>query len=190
MASYVEPNVGFWGKALELLTLQEETLTKMDLMNAATSGIIGELKEIGTLLLNVSKKELSEENITKEEFNQLSCLGGRIEYLSIRIFGIAHLPEKERLVALVADVYIYNGAYLEEAVGLVDEIYVVAEINGKPYLTKGAVFSYYEFTSDQPLTDEEWQVQIISGREPERPVWVRDITIRASSLESKPGYSF
>jgi hypothetical protein len=37
-------------------------------------------------------------------------------------------------VALVADVYQYNGEYLEEAVGMVDEIYVVAEINGKPYL--------------------------------------------------------
>jgi len=46
------------------------------------------------------------------------------------------LPEKERLVALVADVYQYNGEYLEEAVGMIDEIYVVTEINRKPCLTK------------------------------------------------------
>ena len=50
-------------------------------------------------------------------------LGGRIEYLTFRIFGSDHLPEKERLVAVVADVYNYNGEYLEEAVGMIDEIY-------------------------------------------------------------------
>lgn len=53
-----------------------------------------------------------------------------------------------------------NGAYLEEAVGMVDEIYVIAEIQGKPYLTRGAVFSYYEFTNPTPLTDESWQTLI------------------------------
>jgi hypothetical protein len=90
----------------------------------------------------------------------------------------------------VADVYNYNGRFLEEAVGMIDEIYVVAEINGKPYLTKGAVFSYYEFQSNKPLTDEEWQAQLTSGNEPQRPAWVHEITVKTTSLESKPAYSF
>ena len=188
--SYVEPNLNFWEKALELLNLQEETLTKMDLMNEDTRRNSEDLKEIGTLLLTISKKELMNEKITKEEFDDLSWLGGRIEYLTFRIFGSDHLPEKERLVALVADVYNYNGEYLEEAVGSVDEIYVIAEINGKPYLTKGAVFSYYEFKSSHPLSDEEWRTYVSSSSEPKRPVWTNEITIRTASLESKPTYSF
>jgi hypothetical protein len=188
--SYVEPNVKFWEKSLELLTFQEETLLKMDLLPDNTADIIKDLKEIGNLLLTVSRKELANEKITREEFEYLSWLGGRIEYLTFRIFDSDHLPEKERYVALVADVYNYNGKFLEEAVGMVDEIYVVTEINGKPYLTKGAVFSYYEFKSDTPLTDEAWREQITSGTEPERPVWVKDIMVRTKSLESKPGYSF
>jgi hypothetical protein len=188
--SYVEPNIAFWEKALELLEFQERQLTSLDLLNEDTKSIIVDLKEIGNQLLTVSKKELANEKITTEEFNYLSYLGGRIEYLTFRIFDSDHLPEKERLVAVVADVYNYNGEYLEEAVGMVDEIYVVAEINGKPYLTKGAVFSYYEFGSESPLSDEDWRAQVTSDQAPERPIWLQEIMVNAPSLESKPTYSF
>ena len=188
--SYVEPNVTFWKKALELVDLQEKTLTKMDLLGEDVHRINEDLREIGNLLLAVSEKELAHEQITSKEFDDLSWLGGRIEYLTFRIFNSDHLPEKERLVALVADVYQYNGEYLEEAVGLVDEIYVVTEINGKPYLTKGVVFSYYEFNSGQPLSDEEWQKQLLSGIVPKRPTWLKDIMVETKSLESKAEYSF
>lgn len=190
--SYVEPNVPFWKKALALIKLQEQTLSKMNLLEDKTQEINRELKEIGDLLLTVSEKELANENVSKEEMDKLDWLGGQLEYLTFRIFDSDHLPEKERLIALVADVYEYNGTCLEEAVGLVDEIYVLAEINGRPYLTKGAMFSYYEFNSAQPLTDEEWQTQLISGsgKTPARPSWTEGITIRTRSLESKPGYSF
>jgi hypothetical protein len=188
--SYVEPNIAFWEKSLELLDFQEKQLTNMDLLNEDTRRIIEELKEIGNLLLTVSKKELANEKITSEEFNYLSYLGGRIEYLTFRIFGSDHLPEKERLVAVVADVYNYNGEYLEEAVGMIDEIYVVAEINGKPYLTKGAVFSYFEFTSKSPLSDEDWRAQLTSGQAPDRPIWLKDIMLKTRTLESKSSYSF
>jgi hypothetical protein len=188
--SYVEPNVIFWEKCLELLTFQEDALNKMDLMTEDVKGIIVDLKEIATLLLQVSRKELSGEKVTKEEFNQMGWIGGRIEYLTFRIFRSDYLPEAERFVAVVADVYNYNGEFLEEAVGMVDEIYVIAEINGKPHLTKGAVFSYYEFTSDTPLTDEGWRDQLVNGKPPERPTWMNDISVKAGSLGSKPTWSF
>ena len=188
--SYVEPNVAFWEKALDLLDFQEKQLARMDLLNENTRRIIEDLKEIGNVLLTVSRKQLANERITAKEFDYLSYLGGRIEYLTFRIFASDHLPEKERLVAVVADVYNYNGEYLEEAVGMVDEIYVVAEINGKPYLTKGAVFSYYEFTSESPLSDEEWRARVTSDQAPDRPTWLKEIMVNAPSLESKPTYSF
>lgn len=130
------------------------------------------------------------ENVTAEEFDELSWIGGRIEQITFRILDTDHLPQQERQVALIADVYNYNGTYLEEATGMVDEIYVVTEINGKPYLAKGAVFSYYEFTSGQPLSDEQWQQQLISGNVPKRPIWTNEITVNSKSLESKPTYSF
>ncbi len=183
--SYVEPNTAFWKKALELLQLQEQTLTKLTLLDEDMRRNIEELTQIGSLLLDISNKELAHETITPEEFNKLSWLGGQIEYLTFRIFGSDHLPEKERFVAVVADVYRYNGLYLEEAVGKVNEIYVVAEINGKPYITKGATFSYHEFVNPSPLSDEEW-IDILTKDKTETPVWMRDLIITSESLESKP----
>ncbi|HEY0741666.1 MAG TPA: DUF3160 domain-containing protein [Chryseosolibacter sp.] len=188
--SYVEPNIAFWEKSIELLKFQEQKLASMDLLTDDVAGTSRELQQIATQLLAISRKELAKENITAEEFRALSYIGGQVEYLTFKIFGSDHLPEKERLVALVADVYNNNGQYLEEAVGKIDDIYVIAEINGKPYLTKGAVFSYYEFLQDKPLTDQEWQDMILSGKGPARPKWINEIITNAPSLESKPGYSF
>lgn len=187
---YVEPNILFWKKALELLDLQESTLEKQGLMVERISGINDELRKIGKFLLDVSEKELANIPLSASEFDEISWMGGRIEYLTFDIFDSDHLPEKERLVALAADVYHFNNQYLEEATGFVDEIYVVVEINGKPYLTKGTVFSYYEFISTSPLTDEEWQQKILNGPPPKRPGWVKGNIIENASLESKPWFSF
>ncbi len=185
---YVEPNISFWKKALELIDLQENTLTNMNLITEDIKHINNELREIGNFLLTVSEKELINEPLSPKEFDEISWLGGRIEYLTFRIFDTDHLPEKERFVALVADVYRYNNTYLEEATGLVDEIYVVTEINGKPYLTRGAVFSYYEFASESPMTDEQWQKQLLSGKIPQRPEWSKKIMAETNSLETKAEY--
>lgn len=188
--SYVEPNVAFWEKCLELLALQEETLTRMELMTDKIKQNSEKLRGLASMLLKISQKELANELISEEEFHELSYIGGRVEYLTFDILDSDHLPEQEKEVAVVADVYNNNGVFLEEAVGMVDEIYVVAEINGKPFLTKGAVFSYFEFTSDQPLTDEAWRTRLSDGQQPERPAWMKEIVTKASSLESKPSYSF
>jgi hypothetical protein len=187
---YVEPNVPFWEKALELLEMQQNTLSKFGLMDERIEHTGKELVRIGEMLLSVSRKELAKEEITAEEFDKLSWIGGDIEYLTFKIFDTDRLPEQERLVAEVADVYSYNGTYLEEGVGMVDEIYVVTEINGKPYLTKGAVFSYYEFVNKSPLNDEEWRERVGKGNAPARPSWMKEIVIKSTALESKKEYSF
>lgn len=187
--AYVEPNVVFWRNALSLIDLQEQTLQSQEVLDEDIKAINEELREIGNFLLAMSEKQLNHEPLNAQDFDQLSWIGGKIEYLTFRIFDSDHLPEKERLVALVADVYRYNNNYLQEATGLVDEIYVVAEINGKPYLTRGAVFSYYEFTNTAPLTDEQWQARLLGGEKvPARPAWAEKIMVRAKSLESKPEY--
>ncbi len=80
-------------------------------------------------------------------------------------------------MAVIADVYTvapnkYSpGGYIEEAVGPAYEIYVVVPIGGNLYLTRGAVFSYFEFFSEQRLTDEKWQKNIKENKGPSLPIW-------------------
>jgi hypothetical protein len=44
----------------------------------------------------------------------------------------------------------------------------------------------YEFKSGQPHSDEEWRKQLLSGKAPTRPTWLKDIMVETISLESKP----
>jgi hypothetical protein len=81
----------------------------------------------------------------------------------------------DRDVACIADVHTSNDTCREEAVGHIDEIYVVVPIDGQLRMTRGGVFSYYEFNYAAPhrLNDEAWQEMIKRGRAPERPKWVK-----------------
>ena len=80
--------------------------------------------------------------------------------------------------SIVADVYTcpypYVQVVLEEAVGHPMIIYVAVEIEGKVILTRGGIFSYYEFTQplDERLTDEAWQEMLESGSAPSMLLWV------------------
>jgi hypothetical protein len=92
----------------------------------------------------------------------------------------------DRCVALVADVYTANAdnnpekSILYEAIGKADEIYVVVEIDGYLWLTRGAVFSYREFTrpmNEQRMTDEEWQERLKTYPRYGVPEWMTPVLV-------------
>ena len=108
------------------------------------------------------------------------------------LMGWDDVQGADKKVALVADVYTANAdnnpekSILFEAVGDADEIYVVVEIDGYLYLTRGAVLSYREFIQpiDMPrLTDEEWQEQLEKNPRKGVPEWMNTIIV---PLESEP----
>ena len=57
---------------------------------------------------------------------------------------------------LVSDVSSADGSYLSLGTGYFDHIYVVTPMNGKLYLSRGSIYSHYEFVTNTRLTDEEW----------------------------------
>ena len=109
-------------------------------------------------------KELNGENLSSEEQYTILTFGGTLEYLSSSIAEADgwYLVESDtdRNMAVIADVHTASGLYLEVGVGTAAEMYVAIPQNGKVYLTRGAVFDYYEFTSNERLTDEAWQEKL------------------------------
>ena len=194
--SYVEPRTHFWEKCIELLKLNKEMLEANDLMTEKISKHNSELIKIASFLLRMSKKELSGEYLVGAEFDSLSYLAGRIERLTLNIIEaqeswINQVSTPERYIAIATDVYTYNDSCLQETVGMADEIYVIAEINGLLYLTRGAVFSQYEFhqpTSNR-LTDEAWQAQLLKGKTPKTAVWMNDIKIKIDHPKTAPHFN-
>ena len=104
------------------------------------------------------------------------------------LVGWDDIQGTDKSIAVVADVYTANAvnnppekhSILYEAVGPVDEIYVVVEVNNRLYLTRGAVFSYREFkqsTDEQRLTDEEWQQKLKTNPRKGVPTWMKEVIV-------------
>jgi hypothetical protein len=183
---YVEPNINYWKEALELLSLTEQMLTKYDLLNGNLKFQQEQLKEMCQFLITVSEKELRHENLTEQEYRTIELIGSNVEYITLNIFGtysweLISGPDKE--VAVVADIYNNPSGpqpgLLHAAVGYANDLYVLVEINGYLYLTKGATFSYYEFVREvgEPMTDEEWQEKLRQGKTFGVPVWMNNFIL-------------
>ena len=191
---YVEPNIKFWKKAIELLNNTENLLKEQHMLTQKVSEATGRLREEAQFLLNISEKEIAGTPLTDEENDQIECIGSTFENISLNLVrqpdqyldGWSNVEGADKKVALVADVYTANAnnnpnkSILFEAVGLADEIYVVVEIDGYLYLTRGAVLSYREFIQsiDEPrLTDEEWQEQLEKNPRKGVPEWMKRIIV-------------
>lgn len=200
VSGYVEPNVAYWTKAIALLDATSSVLKDNNMLTSEMASLTTELREEAEFLLDMSKKELNGEQIEIEEYEHIKVIGSTFEYLTLQIVGTedpsagwdATVSGADKNVALIADVYTANAdnnsnkSVLYEAVGPVQEIYVVVEIEGYLYLTRGAVFSYREFQEDiaaPRITDEEWQQDLKSSPNKGIPSWMKELLV---PLSGKP----
>ena len=193
VVGYVEPNATYWTKAIELLDATSKVLNKSGMMNDEMKNVTEQMREEAEFLLNTSKKELAGKALTKEEYDHIKVLGSTFEYLTLQILGAApgaswdeSVSGADKSIAVIADVYTANAdnnpnkSVLYEAVGPAHEIYVLVEIEGYLYLTRGAVFSYREFQEDiaaPRTTDEEWQEQLKQQPNKGIPNWMKEIIV-------------
>ncbi len=156
---YVEPNVALYGKLLYLTDHTIQVLREQGMLNEKLAEGAGEYKELLELLIVCSIKELNNELLTEEEYRKLLSYGGKLEWISMLLLeGVTggSFTEWDITDMLVTDVASNRGTYLSLGTGYFDDIYVVIPVDGKLYLSRGAVYSHYEFISDTRLTDEEW----------------------------------
>ncbi len=193
---YVEPNVAFWQKAIELIDATQEVLKRHQLLTERVEGNTKRMRDEAQFLLDVSKKELAGKQLSESEYQQIRIIGATYENITLDMLrdseqwldGWDNVQGADKQIALVADVYTANAdnnplekrSVLYEAIGPAHHIYVVVELEGKLYLTRGAVFSYREFKralSDPRLTDEEWQESLKSNPNEGIPSWMKEIIV-------------
>jgi hypothetical protein len=183
--SYVEPNIVFWESALELIGWLE----KLSKYEDAFDDELARIKKLGTLLADVSRKQLNGEKVDDESYEALHYFGGELEYILFGLLETDHLPEREKSMALIADVYAYNGTQLNIAVGHADDIYVLVPFNGEYHIACGSIFSFYEFKG-KIMTDEKWKAQVADGNDPQRPEWMQPLVRQAKKLEGQMEYRY
>ncbi len=194
LVAYVEPNIDFWKKVNELIEASSKTLSSLKMETAEIAFIHKEISELASFLLTISEKELTRKAITEEEYDKMAYIGGQIESITLTIMDTDHFErdDPERQIGIITDVFTNNQTCLQEAVGYGNEIYVVVEINGLLYLTRGAVLSYYEFKhpSADRMTDKKWQDMLEKDEQPEMPSWIQPVFVPIQPLRSKPAYSY
>ena len=197
---YVEPNIPFWKKAVELVSQIERVFKQYKLNTPKMDATTASVKETAEFLLQVSQKELSPNPIlTDEEYNAIEIIGSTIENISLDLVrqddqnldGWDNVEGADKSVAVIADVYTANAlnnpnhSILYEGTGPAYTIYVAVPIGNELYLMRGAVLSYRELkqsTDQQRLTDEEWQEKLKTKPYLGVPKWMDEIMVPLDNL--------
>lgn len=181
---YVEPNLAFWESAGKFVKKLGQLSTERD----------SSLIQLIEFVTHISKKELSGGEITAKEYDDINSIGTSLEDIENSLKsvnedmtkpsedsndGVVQLANDNSLLT-VTDIYTLNGTCVELGVGEVRKIYVIVPINGYPYLCRGGVFSYYEFTHDAQnrLTDQEWRKMIEEKKLPELQPWLTPFSVK------------
>jgi hypothetical protein len=180
--SYVEPNPLVFARIAIVAMTLDRGLAARGYYDLPSQTALNSVDEALTLLAILSARlaEIAREEVAGEpvSYDDLYWMQEqfRDDLWYIRYNVEIWITDPPESVALVADVASNANAMtaLEEGIGLVDYIYV---ITNSPYglqVTRGGVYSQYEFVQpiDQRLTDDEWRGMIDSGSAPPRPAWI------------------
>jgi hypothetical protein len=198
---YVEPYPDFYGRVARFAAQARWRIGAMKPVWIA--GIVSFLDQFETIvrrLEGLARKELAaqpfdadekkfiKETIRKEvQHEEGGCGGGSDTVIYTGWYPkLIYGGQPESWEPTVADVHTGDGSVLEEAVGDVNFLVAAIDSRGDRAAYVGPIYSYYEFTSGQRLTDEQWRKQIQDGRPPPRPDWVRAFQAKAVERELTP----
>lgn len=145
-------------------------------------GLLRRLKETATkarLFQAIAEKELRGEALSDADYEEILYVGRIAEHHFLVYKSLANkdlalsVPDPMAKVADVASDgpgQLGTGKLLEVAVGNPLEWDQIVPYFGRREIVKGAAYSYYEFTSHSPMTDEEWRKKIDSQP---RPTWLQ-----------------
>ncbi|HUT52470.1 MAG TPA: DUF3160 domain-containing protein [bacterium] len=195
---YVEARPDFFRELAELQIYTTSELKKQGLLTERLTEVGGRLAEMFSFLERVSGDEVASKKQSDEDYEAIRIMGSQMEYLTVQILASGgsewvEVAGPDKYVAVVADVHTADPFVLEEAVGYADEIYALVEIEGYLYITRGPVFSYYEFQwpATDRLTDEQWQKILNEGKAPPRPSWSTEFMVNepAGTPSGRESYS-
>ncbi|MFW9804346.1 MAG: DUF3160 domain-containing protein [Candidatus Thorarchaeota archaeon] len=193
---YVEPVPRVYARLASLCKMMIDGLDSRTLLSTLIDNKLNALYDLLLDLQTISIKELEGTPLTESEYYLIEGCGKTLG-------SIVALPQDDYLtsdadddMAVIADVHTdpNTSSVLEEAVGRPMVIYVAVEVDGQVILTRGGVFSYYEFTwpMDDRLTDEAWQDMLTQDEVPHLPTWTASFVtdsgvtlLAASAITSK-----
>jgi hypothetical protein len=169
---YVEPNLEFFARLIPLIKMSRDGLQQRGLLDNEFLRRNNDFLEAVEFFRKIAAAELADEPLSEGDFEKLRLLPGNLRWELSPLPGETATEDFGR-AALVADVFtdIVDGQILYEGVGIPNYIYVAVKDRNGTRLTKGLVYSYYEFTAPlaERLTDEKWREWNYTGDKSRMP---------------------
>ena len=168
---YVEPNPEAFARLAALCRYEIDGLEELGLLSEAfVEYELDSLMELLLALKTIAEKELTQTPITYDEYELIKLVGDRLAELT----PAEESPFSDDDMALIADVHTAGAHCLEEAVGRPLLLYVIVDLAGELRVTRGAAYSYHEFTwpAADRLTDSRWRAMLSEGNAPGMPAWI------------------
>lgn len=158
---YVEPEPLVYERFVHLAGQTAQGLKGYGMLDAEDEENLLRLSQMAEQLLTISVKELQNEVLTDEEYEFIRTYGGNIEHFWYEALKdeADWISAQEFPAALVVDIATDpNGTVLEAATGDPSIIYAVVNVAGKIKLTRGSVYTFYQFPwpMEKRMTDREW----------------------------------
>ena len=157
--NYVEPAVEVYDRLLWLVKYSKTDLESRELLSERSLFALNELERIYQLFISCSVKELENIPLSEEENNFLRFIGGTMAHIDATLSEEYSKSISSAVISDVAGIADF-GLFLEIGTGLPNEIYVALHDQGRIYLARGITYSYYEFLSEKPLTNQEWHEKL------------------------------
>jgi hypothetical protein len=175
---YVEPNIEFLDRLIPFVKMTEDGLKQRGILDDEFIGRNESLLKALSFFRKIAIAEVNNEKISDDDFEKLRLMAGN---LGGQI--LSPLPNEQRTEdlarsALIADVHtdVPGKAILYEADGIPNYIYVAVKDDNGTRMTKGLVYSYYEFKNpiEKRLTDTDWKEWVYTkdaSKMPNLPDW-------------------
>jgi len=177
---YVEPNIAFLDRLIALVNLTNDGLNQFGLLPANLQSRNNTFKDTLTFYRTVAVAELQNQTISDADFEKLRLSAGQLDSILQTPSSQVSLESNARS-AIIADVHTSapDSKILYEADGIPNYIYVAVKDANGTRLTKGLVYSYYEFTGPiaKRYTDQTWQGWEYSNipQKLQMPWWSKDL---------------
>ncbi|NTW14342.1 MAG: DUF3160 domain-containing protein [Candidatus Moranbacteria bacterium] len=169
---YVEPNVEFFDRIIPLVRMTASGLQERGLLDQEFQGRNEKLITSLEFFRRIAISEVNNQTISDDDFETLRTATGSLSWVVYPLPGEQGTEDLAR-AALIADVHtdVPKNRILYEADGIPNYIYVAVKDANGTRLTKGLVYSNYEFfdTLGKRLTDSDWKERAYSGDESRLP---------------------
>lgn len=167
---YVEPNVNLYRRVKYLVGLTMDADEKYSLLNKDQKARLEDFDDMLEFLIKVSIEELKDETTSDEDNDRLGVIGGEMENIFLAFNKDDTNDEYEirpsdRDTANIADIQKIGsndvgkpaGSFLEVGSGSFSYITVIYRLDGKYYRGTGPIMNYYEFYSEDRLTNDDFK---------------------------------